>query len=48
VWVAGAIDHSVTRVDPSTGHVVDTIRVDASPQAVAVGGGSVWIVGDAR
>jgi DNA-binding beta-propeller fold protein YncE len=38
----------VTRIDAPTGRVVATIPVAASPQAVAVDGGSVWVVGDAR
>jgi hypothetical protein len=28
--------------------VVATIRVPASPHALAVDGGAVWVVGDAR
>jgi DNA-binding beta-propeller fold protein YncE len=48
VWVAGAIDHTISRVDPSKGRVVRTIPVTASPQAVAVGEGGIWVVGDAR
>jgi streptogramin lyase len=47
VWVADAIGHEVTRIDARTGHVLQTVRVRASPQSVAVGGG-VWVVGDAR
>jgi hypothetical protein len=46
--VADAIDHALTRIDPRTNRVVETIHVAASPQAVAVGEGSVWAVGDAR
>jgi YVTN family beta-propeller protein len=46
--VADSIDHALTRIDPTTSRVVATIPVAASPQAVAVGGGSVWAVGDAR
>jgi hypothetical protein len=38
----------VTRIDARNGRVVATIPVAASPQAVAVDGGSVWVVGDAR
>jgi hypothetical protein len=42
------IAHTVTRVEPQTTSVVATIRVPASPRAVAVGEGSLWVVGDAR
>ena len=48
VWVAGAIEHAVTRIDARTGRVVATIPVAASPQAVTVEGDSAWVVGDAR
>jgi streptogramin lyase len=48
VWVAGAIGHDVTRIDPSSGRVVATIHVGASAQSIAVGDGAVWVVGDER
>jgi YVTN family beta-propeller protein len=48
VWVADAVDHAVTRIDPVTNRVTATILVPAGPRAVAVGEGSVWAVGDAR
>ena len=31
VWVANAIDHSLTRIDPATNRVTATIRVPAEP-----------------
>ena len=48
MWVADAIDHAVTRIDPLTNRVTATIPVKAAVKAVAVGEGSVWAVGDAR
>jgi YVTN family beta-propeller protein len=43
VWVANTDDGSLSRLDPRTGSVVDTIRVGPGPSSVAVGGGSVWV-----
>ena len=47
VWVSSFLDRSVTRIDPRTDAVVQTIRVDESPRDVAYGAGAVWAVGDA-
>ena len=46
--VAEELDVPAGRVSAPTGRVVATIPVAASPQALAVDGGSVWVVGDAR
>ena len=46
VWVADAIDQTISKVDPRTGSTT-TITVDASPIDVSVGDGSVWVVADA-
>ena len=34
---------TLTRIDPTTNDVVETIKIGGSPAAVAVGEGSVWI-----
>ena len=36
--------NSVAAIDPSTGHVVAEVPVGATPAAVAVGGGAVWVL----
>jgi YVTN family beta-propeller protein len=36
VWVANAGDGSVSRIDPETGEIEATIRLGASPEAIAV------------
>jgi streptogramin lyase len=47
VWVA-TNDGSVSRIDPATNEVTDTIEgVTRSPKHLVLGGGSLW-VGDAR
>jgi YVTN family beta-propeller protein len=43
VWVANTDDNSVSRVDPDTNAVVQTISVGNQPSAVAVGDGFVWV-----
>ena len=48
VWVADALAHAVTRVDPATMQVLTTIPVGAAAVAVAVGAGGVWVAGDTR
>jgi YVTN family beta-propeller protein len=49
LWVANAADDTVSRVDPSSHAVVQTIPVGGSPVAVAVSGQDVWVAnsGDA-
>ena len=46
VWVANAIDGTVSKVDPRTGNTV-AFTVGGSPVDVSVGEGSVWVAGDA-
>jgi peptide/nickel transport system substrate-binding protein len=47
VWVASALDGTVTRVDRSKQQVV-TIPVGGHPGALAYGSGSLWVGGDGR
>jgi serine/threonine-protein kinase len=44
VWVANAGDATISRIDPETADVEETIDVDGSPDALAVGEGGVWVV----
>jgi YVTN family beta-propeller protein len=52
VWVpnAGGGGNSVTRIDPHTNRIAGRpVRTGASPQSLAVGGGSLWVANhDAR
>ena len=43
MWVANALDGTVSRIDPRTNTVVQKIRVGGAPVGVALGPGSVWI-----
>ena len=44
VWVANYRDGTVTRIDPSSGHLVGKpIQVGRNPAGIAVGRGSVWV-----
>jgi peptide/nickel transport system substrate-binding protein len=43
VWVTSAYGGTVSRIDPRTSSVVQTITVGNSPSGIAVGGGGVWI-----
>lgn len=43
VWVTNTNDNSVSRIDPKTNAVVQTIDVPDGPEGVAVGGGFVWV-----
>ena len=36
-------DDTVSRIDPESGQVVDTIEVGDEPEGIAVGGGAVWV-----
>jgi DNA-binding beta-propeller fold protein YncE len=47
VWVANALDGTVSRIDPRRGEVVETIEVGGLLQDVAVGAGGVWVTADA-
>jgi YVTN family beta-propeller protein len=46
VWVASALDRSVSRIDPRSDNLVATIPVEASPREIAVGAGGVWVTAD--
>ena len=48
VWVANSADRTLTRIDPSTGDVVKTVRTKAVGRGVAVGGGFVWVTDEAN
>jgi YVTN family beta-propeller protein len=43
VWVASADAGTVTRIDPATNQVVETIEVGNRPQGIAVANGLVWV-----
>jgi branched-chain amino acid transport system substrate-binding protein len=43
VWVANGSSGTVSRVDPRTNHITDTIAVGNTPGRVIVGGGGVWV-----
>jgi serine/threonine-protein kinase len=43
LWV-GSTDHTLTRFNALTGRFVDRISVDASPDALGFGQGSVWVL----
>ena len=43
IWAANHLDRTVTRLEPSTGRVEDTIEVGEGPNALAVAGDSLWV-----
>ena len=43
VWVASYNANSISRIDPVTHTVEQTIPVDSTPSAIAVGDGAVWV-----
>jgi YVTN family beta-propeller protein len=43
VWAVDGTDGTVSRIDPATHAVVQTIRVGADPAAVTVTGADVWV-----
>ena len=43
VWVTNTTDDTVSRIDPTTHEVRQTIDVGGGPAGVAVGGGAVWV-----
>jgi DNA-binding beta-propeller fold protein YncE len=47
VWVANAVDRTVSRIDPQSGVVTKTVHVPFSPTALAVAGDRIWVAGDA-
>ena len=48
VWVANSVDHTISRIDPRTNAVVETIDVGARPEDVTVDDDAVWVAADAR
>ncbi len=43
VWVANAGDGTVSRIDPGTRTVVETIEVGNRPSGIVVADGLVWV-----
>jgi YVTN family beta-propeller protein len=43
-WVTNGEGHSVSRVDPGTNAVLQTIPVGDGPSGIATGAGAVWVV----
>ena len=43
VWVADANGGTVSRVDPTSGAVVDRIPVGGQPGSLVSGGGAIWV-----
>jgi YVTN family beta-propeller protein len=43
VWVANYNEGTVSRIDPATRAVVQTIQVGTTPSGIAVGAGAVWV-----
>jgi YVTN family beta-propeller protein len=43
VWVANAVEGTVSRIDPATNTVTQTIRVGRNPVRLAAGFGSIWV-----
>ena len=43
VWVANAGDGTVSRIDPASAKVVETIEVGGSPAGIAAAHGLVWV-----
>ncbi len=44
VWVANGVDSTLTRIDPTTDHVLgQPIALQDAPAAIAVGQGGVWV-----
>ena len=49
IWVASTLGGAVTRIDPATGHVTQTVPVGAPiPGAIAYRAGEVWVADTAR
>src|SRR5439155_10142177 len=43
VWVANPLERTVTRIDPATGRVVDTIPVGDGPHSIIAAGKHLWV-----
>jgi peptide/nickel transport system substrate-binding protein len=48
VWVANRADGTVSKLDPRTGSVTDTIQVGRVPDGIATGPGGVWVANRAE
>jgi DNA-binding beta-propeller fold protein YncE len=44
--VANAVDSTVSRIDPNSSHVVQTIALRGAPTAIAAAQGAVWVVSE--
>ena len=47
VWVANTAARTVSRVNPETREVVETIELGAAPSGIAVANGLVWVAAQA-
>ena len=47
VWVVNTLDDTVSRINPDTNSVVDTIQVGDGPSGIAVVEGTVWVANEA-
>lgn len=43
IWVANSSDGTLSRIDPETNSVVETIEVGHRPLGITVGNGLVWV-----
>ena len=48
VWVANGLDGTLSRIEPSAGRVVQTIRVGGRPVDLASGDGAIWVADSDR
>jgi YVTN family beta-propeller protein len=48
VWVANAIDGTVSRIDPGTRRTIGTIEVGGVPHELSVDQRGVWVTTHAR
>jgi YVTN family beta-propeller protein len=48
VWVANAIDGTVSRIDPGTRRMIGTIEVGGVPHELSVDQRGVWVTTHAR
>jgi YVTN family beta-propeller protein len=47
VWVANALDGTVSRIDPAARRVLDTVDVGGAPHELAADPDGVWVTVDA-
>jgi streptogramin lyase len=43
VWTTRPDEDAVVRINPSTGRVVDFVRVGRDPRGIVIGAGAVWV-----